>query len=111
MEDLKSMHAVSPKGAAPLDESQIQEYLGEVHDWKVVEVDGEKRLRKTFKFKNFRQALDFTDKVGSAAEAEDHHPAITTEWGKVTVDWWTHAVNGLHKNDFIMAAKSDELYG
>jgi 4a-hydroxytetrahydrobiopterin dehydratase len=110
MDELKNMHAVSPKGAEPLNEDQIEEYLGQVRDWKVVEVDGEKRLRKTFNFKNFNQALDFTDKVGSAAEAEDHHPAITTEWGKVTVDWWTHAVNGLHKNDFIMAAKTDEIY-
>jgi 4a-hydroxytetrahydrobiopterin dehydratase len=110
MEELKNMHAVSPKGAEPLGENQIKEYQGQVQDWNVTEVDGEKRLRKTFTFKNFKQALDFTNQVGGIAEEEDHHPAITTEWGKVTVDWWTHAVNGLHKNDFILAAKTDELY-
>lgn len=110
MEELIKLHAVSPKGAKPLDEDRIEEYHDQVKDWKVVEIDGEKRLRKTFRFKNFRQALDFTNKVGEVAEEEDHHPAIMTEWGKVTVEWWTHAVNGLHKNDFILAARTDELY-
>jgi 4a-hydroxytetrahydrobiopterin dehydratase len=55
------------------------------------------------------QALDFTNKVGGLAEEEDHHPAILTEYGKVTVVWWTHAIKGLHRNDFIMAAKTDQL--
>jgi pterin-4a-carbinolamine dehydratase len=67
-------------------------------------------LQRVFKFKNFAQALDFTNKVGDLAEAEDHHPALTTEWGKVTINWWTHKIRGLHRNDFIMAAKTDGLY-
>jgi 4a-hydroxytetrahydrobiopterin dehydratase len=54
--------------------------------------------------------LEFTNKIGSIAEVENHHPLIITEWGKVTLDWWTHKIGGLHKNDFIMAARSDELY-
>ena len=65
---------------------------------------------KAQKFKNFVQALAFTHRVGELAEEQDHHPALLTEWGKVTVTWWTHAVKGLHRNDFIMAAKTDELY-
>ena len=72
-------------------------------------MDGEKRLERVFKFKNFAEALEFTNKVGKAAEKEDHHPLIVTEWGKVTLDWWTHKIGGLHKNDFIMAAKANEL--
>jgi 4a-hydroxytetrahydrobiopterin dehydratase len=76
----------------------------------VIEVEGMQRLERTFKFKNFAQALEFTNKVGAIAEEEDHHPRIVTEWGKVTLQWWTHVIGGLHKNDFIMAAKSDELY-
>ena len=56
------------------------------------------------------QALAFTNKVGELAEAEDHHPAILTEWGLVTVTWWTHKVKGLHRNDLIMASKTDAAY-
>jgi 4a-hydroxytetrahydrobiopterin dehydratase len=64
-----------------------------------------------FNFKNFLQALKFTNKIGAIAEEEGHHPRIITEYGRVTVDWWTHKIGGLHKNDFIMAAKTDELFG
>jgi 4a-hydroxytetrahydrobiopterin dehydratase len=74
-----------------------------------VERKGTKRLERTFKFENFAQALSFTNKVGEQAEEEGHHPALLTEWGKVTVTWWTHKIGGLHRNDFIMAAKTDEL--
>jgi 4a-hydroxytetrahydrobiopterin dehydratase len=83
----------------------------QVHGWQVREVDGMKRLEKVFKFKNFAQALEFTNKVAAIAEEENHHPLIVTEWGRVTLQWWTHKIGGLHKNDFIMAAKSDELSG
>ena len=82
----------------------------EVPDWTVVEKDGIPRLERQFKLKNFAQALEFTNRVGEIAEAEDHHPALLTEWGRVTVTWWTHKIKGLHRNDFIMAAKTDELY-
>jgi 4a-hydroxytetrahydrobiopterin dehydratase len=75
----------------------------------VVEKNGIKRLEKSFKFKDFAEALAFTNKVGKMAEKEGHHPDILTEWGKVTVSWWTHKINGLHKNDFVMAAKTDSL--
>jgi len=68
-----------------------------------------KWLEKVFKSKNFAQASEFTNKVGAIAEEEDHHPMLVVEWGRVTVQWWTHVVKGLHKNDFIMAAKTDEL--
>lgn len=81
----------------------------QVSDWDVIEVEGIKRLQRVFKFKNFSEALNFTNQVGALAEAEDHHPAILTEWGKVTVTWWTHKIKGLHQNDFIMAAKTDAL--
>jgi 4a-hydroxytetrahydrobiopterin dehydratase len=94
----------------PLSQAEIAEYLPQVPDWMVVEQAGVKRLERIFKFKNFAQALDFTNRVGALAEAEDHHPALLTEWGKVTVSWWTHAIGGLHRNDFIMAAKTYDLY-
>jgi 4a-hydroxytetrahydrobiopterin dehydratase len=79
-------------------------------EWEIVEIDGVKRLKRTFKFKDFKEALRFTNGVGAIAEEEGHHPSILTEWGHVTVSWWTHKVGGLHLNDFIMAARTDRLY-
>ena len=67
-------------------------------------------LERAFAFPNFVDALAFTNKVSALAESESHHPALLTEWGKVTVTWWTHKIGGLHRNDFIMAAKTDQLY-
>ncbi|MCY4263625.1 MAG: 4a-hydroxytetrahydrobiopterin dehydratase [Gammaproteobacteria bacterium] len=69
--------------------------------------DGMEKLIRTFHFVGFKEAFNFTYKVAALAEQEDHHPGIFTEWGKVTVYWWTHKINGLHVNDFIMAAKTD----
>ncbi len=72
-------------------------------------MDGVKRLERIFKLKNFAEALKLTNQIGAIAEAEDHHPLIVTEWGRVTVQWWTHIIRGLHNNDFIMAARTDGL--
>jgi 4a-hydroxytetrahydrobiopterin dehydratase len=94
-----------------LNEHEISQLKTQLPGWQIYEKDGELRLEKVFKFKNFNQAVAFTDQVAQAADAEDHHPAILTEWGKVTVTWWTHKIKGLHKNDFIMAAKTEQLFG
>ena len=98
------------KGEPTVTDAEITELHPEAPQWQIVEQGGIKRLERMFKFENFAQALAFTDKVGEIAEAEGHHPAIVTEWGKVTVSWWTHKIKGLHRNDFIMAAKTDQLY-
>lgn len=111
MDDLKSMAPVHAKGKeAMLNEEEIKEYKSQIPDWEIVEENGVKRLRRAYKFRNFREALAFTNKIGELAEKQDHHPEIITEWGKVTLSWWTHVVDGLHLNDFIMAAKSDQAY-
>ena len=110
MENLAAGKCVAcRKGESMLTDAEIEDLLPQVPQWQVREVDGMKRLERTFKFKNFTQALEFTNKVGAIAEEEDHHPRIVTEWGRVNLQWWTHVIGGLHKNDFIMAAKSDEL--
>lgn len=112
MDKLSEFKCVPCRGdAPPLGKVEIGALIPQVPDWDLLEVDGIPRLRRVFKFKNFAQALAFTNRVGEIAEAEDHHPALLTEWGKVTVSWWTHKVKGLHKNDFIMAAKTDAIYG
>lgn len=90
--------------------AEIAEMKPQIPDWRISEREGEPRLEREFKFRNFAEAMAFSVKVGDAAEAEDHHPALLTEWGKVTVSWWTHAIRGLHRNDFIMAARTDQIY-
>jgi 4a-hydroxytetrahydrobiopterin dehydratase len=111
MPSLSEMKCTACRGGEPtLTDAEIAELHPQVPDWQVVERDGIKRLERVFPFKDFAQALAFTNAVGALAEEEGHHPALLTEWGKVTVTWWTHKIRGLHRNDFIMAAKTDRLY-
>jgi len=98
-------------GGLRLNDQEIKELLNQVPGWSVIEVDTVSRLQKEYLFNNFKQALEFTNKIGDAAEQNGHHPVLVTEWGKVSVSWWTHKIGGLHTNDFIMAAKSDKLAG
>jgi 4a-hydroxytetrahydrobiopterin dehydratase len=110
VDNLAGKKCVPCRGDEPaLTDAQIAELKAFVPDWQVKEVDGIKRLERTFKLKNFTEALAFTNKIGAIAEKEDHHPLIVIEWDKVTVQWWTHVIYGLHNNDFIMAAKTDKL--
>lgn len=110
MNSLSNFRCVPCRGGEPvLTDEEIAELKPQVPEWVVNEVDGIRQLERVFKFKNFVQALEFTNRVGALAEAEGHHPALLTEWGRVTVTWWTHKIKGLHRNDFIMAAKTDQL--
>lgn len=111
MNELTTMHCIPVNADTPrLKDDEIKLYSSQVPLWHVYEKDGELRLEKAFQFKDFTQAVAFTNRVAQIANEEDHHPAILTEWGKVTVTWWTHKIRGLHQNDFIMAAKTDQLY-
>jgi 4a-hydroxytetrahydrobiopterin dehydratase len=96
-------------GAPTVSDTELASLMRELPDWTPIAVDGVMQLQRQYKFKNFKLALAFTNELGALAEAEFHHPGILTEWGKVTVTWWTHAIDGLHRNDFIMAAKTDQL--
>ena len=93
-----------------LSDAQLRSYMEQVPGWKVFEESGIKKLARQYRFKNFVDALAFTNRVGEMAEQQDHHPALLTEWGKVSVTWWTHAAGGLHRNDFVMASKTDGEY-
>ena len=97
-------------GAPQATPEEVARYRSQVPDWEVVEEDGVAKLRRAFDFPDFASALAFTDAVGAEAEAQGHHPVLVTTWGKVTVSWWTHAIGGLHENDFIMAARTDALF-
>ena len=94
--------------------SVTSEEVGDLHptvaEWKLLDDAGIPKLDRVFRFSDFQQALDFTNSIGNLAESEGHHPKIVTEWGRVGVTWWTHKIRNLHRNDFIMAAKTDQLY-
>jgi len=110
MVSLSDKHCEVCRAGAPLaTQDEIAEYMSPLAGWQILDVAGVNHLQKVYSFKNFVQALKFTNQVGAIAEEENHHPAIVTEWGKVTVTWWTHKISGLHANDFIMAAKTDDL--
>jgi 4a-hydroxytetrahydrobiopterin dehydratase len=98
------------KNASPVSELELAELQRQTPQWQIAARDGISRLERVFQLRNFTEALQFTNKIGELAEQEHHHPAILTEWGKVTVTWWTHAIGGLHRNDFVMAAKTDTLF-
>jgi 4a-hydroxytetrahydrobiopterin dehydratase len=111
MENLKGLNCEHlTKESQSASDDQVKILKKQIPEWNLVDVNGVKHLEREFKFKDFKKALAFTNQVGRIAEEQDHHPTLKTEWGNVTVTWWTHIVNGLHINDFIMAAKTDELY-
>ena len=94
-------------GAIPLDKEEIDELMKSLKEgWRVID---SKYLEKNYSFKNFKDALKFTNDVGNLAEAEGHHPDIYLSWGKVILKLWTHKIDGLHENDFILAAKIDQI--
>jgi 4a-hydroxytetrahydrobiopterin dehydratase len=97
-------------GAPSVTRDEIAQLHPQIPEWQIITEDGIPKLDRVFSFKNFKDAIAFTDAIGEAAEQEGHHPRLITEWGKVAVTWWTHKIRNLHKNDFIMAAKTDQLY-
>ncbi|MGH2628837.1 MAG: 4a-hydroxytetrahydrobiopterin dehydratase [Anaerolineales bacterium] len=107
--ELASLECVACKGGIPPLKGEVlrswQTRLG--NGWGVVE---DHHLVKEFRFKNFRQALDFVNRVGELAESVNHHPDLTLSWGKAGVTLWTHKIGGLSETDFIFAAKADQIY-
>ena len=84
--------------------------LPKIPSWIIFDDEGIKKLICSYAFLNYTDSVDFANKVAALAEKEDHHPEINLEWGKVTVIWWSHKIKGLHKNDFICASKTDDLF-
>ena len=110
MTDLADRSCAACRAGAPqATPEEIARYLPLLPGWRITEVAAIKRLEKTFPCKDFARALALTNRIGAIAEQQDHHPAIVTEWGRVTVSWWTHTIAGLHINDFIMAAKTERI--
>jgi len=109
--DLSQLQCVACRlGATKVTEQEIDTLLKDLPNWTAITSEGIRQLSCQFRFKNFAQALAFTNQVGAMAEEQGHHPALLTEWGLVTVTWWSHSIKGLHKNDFICAAKTSAIY-
>ena len=96
--------------APRVTKQELAELIKQIPSWAPIIRDEIMMLERTYSFNNYAQAVTFTNLVAEMADLEDHHPALLLEWGKVTVTWWSHKIKGLHKNDFICAAKTDELY-
>ena len=108
--ELTREKCVACRADAPrVSDEEIAALHPHVADWQLTEENGVRQLQRAFRFRNFAEALAFTTRVAEVAEAEGHHPRLVTEWGRVTVTWWTHKIRGLHRNDFVMAAKTDAL--
>ncbi|WCP69833.1 4a-hydroxytetrahydrobiopterin dehydratase [Vibrio tubiashii] len=107
LDELRCESCTSSAVALGAEERRL--LLTELEDWQMLERDGIPQLEKVYKFKNYKLAWAFANKVSELAEEEFHHPSILLEWGKVTVTWWSHSIKGLHQNDFICAAKCDRL--
>ena len=95
--------------APKVTNSEIESLMPQIPSWSILENDDIKKLVCSFAFLDYDQTVNFANSVTKLAEEEDHHPEIIIEWGKVTVSWWSHKIKGLHMNDFICAAKTDEL--
>ena len=111
VETLSEQRCVACNRDAPtVTDAEIADLHPQIPDWELVELDGVMQLRRVFPCRDFAESLAFTNAIGELAEEEGHHPALLTEWGRTTVAWWTHKLKGLHRNDFIMAAKTEALY-
>ncbi|KXF83135.1 4a-hydroxytetrahydrobiopterin dehydratase [Enterovibrio coralii] len=110
MTELTELQCEACRADAPkVTDTEAKALLATLLDWEIKEIEGIPQLERVFVFKNFKEAWAFSNKVAQLAEDEGHHPAILLEWGRCTVTWWTHKIKGLHKNDFICAAKTDAL--
>jgi 4a-hydroxytetrahydrobiopterin dehydratase len=98
------------QGAPPATPQELEDFRAHNPGWQVVEVENEARVQCEYSFADFQSALEFANRVGALAEAENHHPLLTVEWGRVLVAWWTHKIANIHRNDLVMAAKTDALF-
>ncbi len=111
MNALSENKCVPCKGNSPrITQKEIDQLHPRISDWDILSENKVDYLYRSFEFKNFSAAVKFVNSVSSTAEYEGHHPKLILEWGKVQVMWWTHKIKGLHRNDFVMAAKTDSIW-
>ena len=106
--ELHRMSCDNPEATSPpISADNAKDLLLFIPLWTRKPQEGKQKLVREFRFEGFNDAFEFTSKIARLADEEDHHPLIILEWGKVSISWWTHKINALHLNDFIMAAKTD----
>ncbi len=111
MDSLSKEHCEACRAGAPtVSAEEMRTLVLAVPDWNFETREQILQLERRYPFNDFVTALQFTQEVGELAERKGHHPLLQTEWGAVTVTWWSHKIGGLHRNDFIMAARCDQLY-
>ncbi|MCK4912279.1 MAG: 4a-hydroxytetrahydrobiopterin dehydratase [Candidatus Omnitrophica bacterium] len=112
MEQLKNLKCEVCKAGAPVvTKEKVNALKLSIPEWEIIEEDNINKLTRRFKFKDFKEALTFVNDIGNIAEKEGHHPVMVVEYNHVIVSWWSHKIKGLHRNDFIMAAKTDSIKG
>ena len=104
-EQCESCHAGAPR----VPDDELTTLLDEVPEWDLVTIRDIPRLKRVFRVEGWEPAVALANKIAEIAHQQDHHPSILIEWGKVTVQWWTHSIGGLHRNDFVMAAKVNDI--
>lgn len=110
-ESLFKQHCEACRADAPMvSDDELAALIKEIPSWAPIIRDNIMMLERSYSFSDYAGAQAFTNRVADMAEQEGHHPALLLEWGKVTVTWWSHKIKGLHRNDFICAAKTDQLY-
>lgn len=110
MDDLATLRCEPCSGdSPPVPEGEWPRFLESLPEWEIQREDGVPVLSRTIRLRNFVEALELANRIGELAEQENHHPRLVVEWGRLTVSWWTHAIGGLHQNDFVMAARTDRL--
>jgi 4a-hydroxytetrahydrobiopterin dehydratase len=102
--------AATPRDAAKLSNNEQRELAKQIAEWNIDLNDGVAQLWRVYRVGNFIQAMAFANEISLIAEEGDHHPALLVEWGRIKVSWWSHSIGGLHLNDFVMAAKTDEIF-
>ena len=108
--DLRQLQCEPCHGnAAPVNAADYNALLAQLPGWHIEDRNGVSILTKAYGFKRYSQCLKFVQRVGELAESHDHHPEMTISWGKVQVIWWTHTINGMHLNDFILAAETETM--
>ena len=111
MNNLKNWKCETCRKDAPgVTREEIADFQSQFPNWQILEVGGEPRLQREYSVADFQAALDFANRVGAEAETQNHHPAFTVEYGKITVAWWTHTIKNISGNDLVMAAKTDQLF-
>lgn len=110
-DSLRQQHCEACQAGAPkVSDDELADLIKEIPSWAPIIRDNIMMLERMYTFDNYDKAVAFTNAIAEMSEAEGHHPALLLEWGKVTVTWWSHKIKGLHRNDFICAAKTDALY-